>query len=217
MPRAFSFVIALALVIAAGLVHGQWTQRWTTSSVVETAAARLGRVPMTIGDWRGRSLELNREQLFMAEIAGHVARCYENRLGRTAVTILLVCGRPGPIAVHTPDICYAGAGYEPLGPPVRRTLPIGPSGTPAAFRHAVFAKSNTAVPTYLRILWSWTADGTWDSPDNPRLAFAPHWALYKLYVIRTMDTADEPIEDDPGLTFLQTLLPELKSALFADP
>jgi hypothetical protein len=217
MPRAFSLVIALALVIAAGLVHGQWTQRWTPSSAVETAAARLGRVPMNIGDWRGRSLELNREQLAIAEVAGHVARCYENRPGRAAVTILLVCGRPGPIAVHTPDICYAGAGYEPLGLPVRQTLSVGPSGTPAAFRHAVFAKSNAAVPTYLRILWGWTADGTWDAPDNPRLVFAPHRALYKLYLIRTMDTAEEPIEDDPSLAFLETLLPELKRALFAGP
>jgi hypothetical protein len=210
-------MIALALVIAAGLVHGQWTQRWTASSAIETAAVRLGRVPMTISDWRGRSLEMNREQLAMAEIAGHVARCYEDRLGRTAVTVLLVCGRPGPIAAHTPEICYPGAGYEPLEPPVRRTLRIGPSGTPAAFRHAVFAKSNTTVPTYLRILWSWTADGTWAAPDNPRLVFAPHRALYKLYLIRTMDTAEEPIEDDPSLAFLQTLLPELKRALFADP
>jgi hypothetical protein len=173
---------------------------------------------MTIGDWRGRSLELNREQLAMAEIAGYVARCYEDPLSGTTVTVILVCGRPGPIAVHTPDICYAGAGYEPLEPPVRRRLLVGPSGTAAAFRHAVFAKSDTAVPTYLRILWSWTADGNWAAPENPRLVFAPHRVLYKLYVIRTMDAPERPIEDDPSLAFLEALLlPELKRALFADP
>jgi hypothetical protein len=217
MPRALPLAIALALIIAAGLVHGQWTQRWTTSHAVETAVARLGRVPMNFGDWRGRSLEMDREQLAMAEIDGYVARRYVDRHGAAAVTILLVCGRPGPISVHTPDICYAGAGYEPTGPPAKQSLPNGPSGTRAEFRHALFGKLNAAVPSYLRILWSWSADGAWEAPDNPRLRFAPRQALYKLYVIREMDTAEGQLDGDPTLEFLQTLLPELGRSLFASP
>ena len=28
------------------------------------------------------------------------------------VTLFLACGRAGPVCTHTPDVCYAGSGYE---------------------------------------------------------------------------------------------------------
>ena len=216
MPRALPLVTALVLVIAAGLVHGRWTNRWTASDAVEKAVSRLERFPMILGDWRGRSLEMNGEQLAVAEIAGCIARRYENAQSKAAVTILLVCGHPGPISVHTPDICYTGAGFGPTGPLGMLSLPIGTTGPPAAFRNAVFAKNSAAVPTYLRILWSWSADGAWEAPANPRLRFAPRQVLYKLYVIRELATADDRLEGDPSLDFLRTLLPELGRVLFTD-
>ena len=206
--------IALTLVVTAGIVHGRWTQRWTVSHAVEDAVARVSRVPMTLGDWRGKAFELDREQLAVGEIAGYVARRYEDRLNGDAVTILLVCGAPGPISVHTPDICYSGAGFEPIGSPGKFSLPLESSGPAARFRNALMSKTSASGPTYLRILWSWSADGTWEVPENPRLAFAPKDVLYKLYVIRESSSADERIEDDPSPKFLRLLLPELEQALF---
>src|SRR3954451_18636542 len=123
MPRTLPIATALALVIAAGIVHGRWTLRWSKSHAVEAAVARLEGVPTAVGDWNGQELALDPRQLTMAEIAGHVTRRYVNRRSGAAVTVLLVCGRPGPISVHTPDICYAGAGYELAGPPTRESLP----------------------------------------------------------------------------------------------
>jgi hypothetical protein len=215
MIRAVPIAAALTSVIAAGVVHGLWTQRWTMSRAVEIAAAALGRVPTSFGDWRGRPLELDREQLEMAEIAGYIARRYENQSRNMAVTFILVCGRPGPISVHSPDVCYDGAGFEPLGPPKLLSLPIGNLGQTGRFRHAVFSKPNAALPTHLSILWSWSADGAWDAPDDPRLAFAPRRALYKLYVIREMASVGEQFEDEPSLGFLKSMMPELEKALFA--
>jgi len=207
---------ALVLVIAAGLVHGRWTNRWTTSAAVVKAVGKLGRLPMILGDWQARSLEMNREQLALAEIAGCIARRYENRQNKAAVTVLLVCGHPGAISVHTPDICYTGAGYGPTGPLEMLALPVGTTGPPASFRNAVFAKTSAGVPTYLRILWSWSADGAWEAPANPRLRFAPRQVLYKLYVIRELAAADDRLEGDPSLDFLRTLLPELGRVLFTN-
>jgi hypothetical protein len=213
MSRALPLATALILVIAAGLVHGQLTRRWAPSPAVGLAVARLERVPMTLGEWRGSPIELNREQLDMAEIAGYVARRYVQGRDGTEVTLMLVCGRPGPISVHTPDICYAGAGYEPTGPPARQSLPIGPPGRPADFWHAVFRKQHAAVPTYLRILWAWSSRGTWEAPDNPRLTFAPRQVLYKMYIIRAMAKVDEGFDDEPIQGFLRVLLPELEKVL----
>lgn len=218
MSRTLPIVVALALVIATGLVHGQWTRRWTTSRAIDTAVARLPNVSLTLGEWRGEPLELSHAQLTMAEIDGYIARRYTDRRG-TTVMVLLVCGRPGPISVHTPDICYAGAGYEPMETPTAWTLPVGLSGRAAGFRHAIFAKSNAVTPVYLQILWSWSSSGIWEAPDNPRLSFAARPALYKLYVIRETATAttDARRADDPSRTFLAPLLSELDRVLFMNP
>jgi hypothetical protein len=215
MHRALPIVTALALVLAAGLVHGRWTRRWAGSGEVEAAVAGLRQVPLTLGGWQGRPFELDREQLVMAEIDGYVARRYEDPRGGSSVTVLLVCGRPGPISVHTPDVCYDGAGYEALGKPAHFQLPVGTSGRVAGFRHVLFRKTNSVVPGYLRVFWSWTSAGTWEAPDNPRLSFASRPALYKLYVIRETATGGGLVEDDPGLKFLQVLLPEIGRTVFA--
>src|SRR5262249_40391692 len=133
----------------------------------------------------------------------------------SSVTVLLVCGRPGPISVHTPDVCYDGAGYEALGEPADLRLTVGTSGRDAGFRHVLFRKTNSVVPAYLRVFWSWTSAGTWEAPDNPRLTFASRPALYKLYVIRETATDEGRVEDDPGVKFLQVLLSELGRTVFA--
>ncbi|WP_237722551.1 exosortase-associated EpsI family protein [Singulisphaera acidiphila] len=206
--------IALALVISAGVVHGRWTHRWTVSHAIEDAAARLDRVPLTLGDWQGEPMELDRKQLALGEIAGYIARRYVNRLNQDTVTVLLVCGSPGPISVHTPDVCYVGAGFELSGEAGLFSVPRESSFPRAEFRNALLQKPSVHWPTYLRILWSWSAVGPWEVPDNPRLAFASRQVLYKLYVIRQPTSADEPVEDDPSPRFLRILLPELERVLF---
>ncbi|SIO61448.1 Protein of unknown function [Singulisphaera sp. GP187] len=210
MLRLLPMTIALVMVVSAGIVHGQWTQRWTVSHAIEDAAARLERLPLVLGDWQGETLELNREQVVLAGIAGYVARRYEESLSKDAVTILLVCGSPGPISVHTPDVCYSTAGFELIGEPDLFALPIETSRSTAEFRHALLGKTNAPVPTYLRIFWSWSAAGPWEVPENPRVAFASNQVLYKLYVIRELSADDEPIEEDPSPAFLRILLPELE-------
>ena len=40
-------------------------------------------------------------------------------LAPSDATALILCGRPGPVSIHTPDVCYRGLGYEPTGSPSR--------------------------------------------------------------------------------------------------
>jgi hypothetical protein len=212
--QALPIFAALALVLGAGLVHGRWTRRWSGSPELAAAVAGLRRFPEAVGGRPGRSFALTDEELAMAEIDSYVARIYEDPRGGPPVTVLLACGRPGPISVHTPDVCFVGGGYAPVREPVRCDLPVGPSGRVAGVRRAVFRKTNSVVPTYRHVLWSWTTSGTWEAPDNPRLTFASRPVLYKLYVVREADTAGGRVEDDPNLKFLQALLPALGRTLF---
>jgi hypothetical protein len=205
--------VAFALLLITGILHGLWTDRWKTGAEPAAWAARLGDVPRTVGDWDAQGIDLEPKKLQIAEVAGHLARNYVNRRTGESVSVVIVCGRPGPIAVHTPDVCYPGSGHELMAPPVRIAVPAEGQDQ---FWMARFRKGESTVPTYLRVFWSWNASGPWQASSGPRLEFARSPALYKLYVVRGMDTPDAPLESDPAAELLTQLLPELRRALFPD-
>src|SRR4051812_14378566 len=115
MQRTLPILISTAIVLLGGSVRGVWTHRWASDPDLEMASTRLDRVPMTIGDWTGQSVEYNEKDFSRAGIEGGLLRRYVNRRNGDAVTLLIVCGRPGPISVHTPEVCYPAAGYVVLG------------------------------------------------------------------------------------------------------
>jgi hypothetical protein len=215
MSRTTALVTAFVFVILGGVVHGLWTDRWVVCKEPGAAAASLSRLPMTIGNWEGQAIDFKSSRSGQRQISG-IMRRYANRLDGTTVSILLVCGRPGPVSVHTPDVCYDGAGYDLAAPPVRYLAQTESAMPPAEFWAASFQKQQSAVPTQLRILWSWNATGAWQAPDNPRLAFARLPVLYKLYVIRETTAADEHREEDRCNDFVRRLLIEFKKSIYPD-
>lgn len=202
-------IIALALLVPYGIAEGLWTNRWQLSDAVAHAVARLDGVPRVLGAWEGHDQTLDPRQVAVAEISGYVSRRYVQRTTGAEVSILLVCGRTGPTALHSPDICYAGAGYTPVSAPTRH------AEGPASFWVGEFRKPGP-TPEPLRIYWAWTGAGAWQAATNPRLQLAHHPALYKLYVIQSVPRADAPAADDPGRDFLRSFLPALAQALFSD-
>jgi Protein of unknown function (DUF3485) len=207
-------LVAFALLVGSGLVHGRLTDRWGTSTALAQAVARLDRVPRSVGDWEGRDVDMDRRQIERAQIQGYLSRKYRNVRDGREITVLLVCGRPGPISVHTPDVCYAGAGYEAGAPPVPGDLAAGDHR--AAFLKARFTKADALVPETLDIFWAWNARGVWEAPANPRIGFAPYEALFKVYVIagRSGAEAATPVEPAVDDDFAKLMLTALNRALF---
>jgi hypothetical protein len=117
--------------------------------------------------------------------------------------------------VHTPDVCYPGAGYEPKAPPSRWDVTLAPGKQVAEFWAGTFVKPQSNGGNHiLRILWSWSADGVWTAPDNSRVAFASKAAICKLYVIRPMAEENERRDNDPCNEFIRAFVPELNRTLF---
>jgi hypothetical protein len=207
MTRTVLSALGLLILLVSGVVHGVWTDRWGTGAEPAAWGARLAGVPRTIGDWEGQDVPLDAKSLQVAEVTGHLARTYVHRRTGAAVEVLLVCGRPGPISVHTPDVCLRGSGHSLVGAPEKY------GAVHAEFWTARFRKGQ-AAPTNLRIFWAWNAGDGWRASTSPRLEFARHPALYKLYVVRSLAALDESLEKDPCTGFLPLLLPELERALF---
>lgn len=211
-------IVASAVLVLAGtaVVQGVWSDRWNGKHDLDRALARLDAAPLTAGTWMGRTADLDAEMLDKAKrvgIAGSVRREFKRTPDGQNVTTILMCGRFGPLSVHTPDICYAGAGYVIHGAPMRVEVQRD-DGREASFWTARFHKPKSPEAAPLRLYWGWNAGEGWKAPGNPRWAFRMKPVLYKLYVAREMGTLDDPLPSDPGLAFLQSWLPELDRALY---
>ena len=207
-----TLILVLAGILAGGYTHGVWTGRWSDSRALEEAVARLDRVPTEVATWKGtdRKLEEQKSVLEMARIKGLVFRKFVNTTDGHVVSMLIVCGPPGHIAVHTPDICFTGSGYIPKMQPVRMSLEDSESGPPPEFMRQDFDLGTPGGVVETRVYWSWSEGDRWQAPDYPRWYFAPRPYLYKLYV--TSGSRGGP-SDDPAAEFLRVLLPELRKAL----
>src|SRR5947209_8322930 len=104
--KTYLFAAAASVaLIAAGLVHGLWTDRWAQAVETKDAAERLPMLPLDLGDWKGADLEVKSGQAGPG-VAGCLQRRYFNAHRGVTVVVALVCGRPGPVATHTPEVCY---------------------------------------------------------------------------------------------------------------
>lgn len=216
MKQILPVVAAFLGVFGLGAAHGLWTDRWKVSNEPEASAAKLRDVATTLGEWDGQeAAELDPQALKIGAIVGYINRHYVNRRTGAAVSVLIVCGRPGPISVHTPDICFRGQGFDFSAPPARQLISLDTGDV--EFLHGRMHKPDSPGTPPQRIFWGWSAHGKWSAPENPRFAFARRPALFKMYLLRPLARNDEPVADDPCQLFLRVLIPELKRALFTAP
>ena len=212
MTRILPIATGVVALIACGVVHGLWTDRWSVKPDAAAAAARVDDLPLTLGDWQGEALPVSARE--MQGLAGYVARRYVNRSTGDAVTLALMSGRPRVVSIHTPDVCYAGSGYE-----VAEPGKFGPQGLaePAEFWTTDMLRNRAAEQSRLRVFYAWSDGGAWQAPDTPRVAFAGVNVLYKLYLLRDLPAGNAPLADDPCLDFFRLLQPELRKCLAPAP
>jgi hypothetical protein len=213
LPRPWLLVLAgFAVILTAGLVHGLWTDRWTSPRAIEEACARLRSFTPALAGWALEDQEMADSTIAKAEVSGYRRwRCVRQSDGQV-LTVLLLCGRFGPLSVHTPDVCYGGVGYQVTGKIARTTFPVPGLEAPAELWTAIFRKENNPIAAPLRIYWSWHDSESWKAPDFPRLSFRRALVLHKLYVVH--EIGDENAQG-VGEALLQQLLPELERKLFA--
>jgi hypothetical protein len=209
MKRILPALAALALILAVGLLHGMWTNRWGMPWQLEQAIERVKSVPRSVADWEGHDLELDAGELAQVGIPGFLYRTYVQRGTGRQVDVLLVCGRPGPVCVHTPDVCLRGAGYQ-IGDQTNYRL----QGPDAQFRTAGMRKKTPTAIFALRVDWAWSATGRWWVPDNPRWTLGHYPVLYKLYVLQAARGAADPPKAGCNDEFLRAFLPQLNKCLF---
>jgi len=195
-------LIAVFVVIGAtAAAHGVVTNRWNGGDAVPV----LPDIPMKFGDWTGEDLKSSLDDPNIA----HLSRRYTHKANGRMMVISLSMAHPGLTAVHTPEYCYTGSGYEMDGS-ITKFQTKGPA---AEFWTTAFQRPGGADA--LRIYWAWSADGNWRAPTYPRLTFLGQRSLSKLYVVAGGAAAAASGQDAQLDDFFANLLGSLNGALFA--
>jgi hypothetical protein len=178
--------LAAALVAAATVVQGRWTERWVPISrdqVIEAARLLESRFPGRFGEWEmERELDSDPKELAAAGAMGHISRVYRNTRTKSRISVFVVCALPYDASAHTPDRCYPGAGFT-VGESEHRVKLPAEGDRQAEALTGTFVKSGQT----LRIFWTYGVARTgridWVAPQLPRIALSGEPSVYKLYVI----------------------------------
>jgi Protein of unknown function (DUF3485) len=210
MTRPLAFVLSLALLLVGGIVHGLYAERWQTSSALDDAIAKLPHVPLEMGGWVGEEQATDEKEFDLAGARGYWSRIYRKD-GKEFLAILMA-GRAGRMAVHTPEVCYRGAGFDLYGSSSLHTARDQEGAELGVFWSANFVKP-AAVSTELQLLWAWSDGSLWKAPSNPRWTFAGQPALYKLYLSQNISGQGAEAGAKTRDEFLRAFLPVLNRTL----
>src|SRR5262245_1198842 len=120
-------VFLLAATLGAGLVQGRLTNRWGVRPDARHAADQLTpRLPDEVGNWK-----VQQDIKFLPQVSRilqnptSLNRVYVNQQTGDQVQIAVIVGHPGPVSVHTPEICYSAKDYTISGARRKSSVEVG--------------------------------------------------------------------------------------------
>jgi hypothetical protein len=202
--RWLALAMGVSITLGAGALYGSYSQRWGPPADLVAAAARLAELPHQIGAWKMvEELPMEKSALKMLECAAYANRRYINEHTGQSISLAILVGPPGPIAVHTPEICFSSRDYEIQSERQSVSVDESPSKRHTFWR--VDFKSRNALADELRIYYAWSPGGLWEAADSPRYEFTAAPLLYKIQLATPVASRLRGDGADPGRQFLEDL------------
>jgi hypothetical protein len=200
-----AIAIAIALIVTGGALYGSYSQRWGQPANLVAMGQAVEQMPTQVGDWiMIDKAPMEKSALEMLECAGYVNRKYQHRDSGQIVNLAIIVGPPGPIAVHTPEICFSSRAYEQQSNR-ERTILKSARGDNHSFWRLGFDTKNV-LANKLRVYYAWSLGPEWVASESPRYEFAANPALYKLQLSAEIPPGELGDTEDPGREFLQALI-----------
>lgn len=197
-------IVGVAVTLITGVAAGYFSQRWGPSGAIEAYATQLATMPRQFGDWQMiEEKEMSETAVQILKCQEYVNRVYRNETTGQQVSIAVTLGPTGPIAVHTPEVCYSSREYAIRAD--RRAVTITENEDHAHTFWRVDFTANNPLRAGLRVHYGWTAGGTWLASESPRYEFATSRALFKLQLASSELTDSDTPESDAGRRFLNDL------------
>lgn len=197
---------ALALILFGGVAHGVLSNRWGVAEDIQSLGKQLNSIPMELGPWKcSEEGKLEDRVIFgILEATGYISRIYVHQATGEAVNVFLVFGPKGPIAVHTPEICYSARAVTQTSD--RQAVDCSYDGMDGNLWKLGF-ESNTIDKRKMSVYYGWTDGGPWQAAASPRF-----WRTDFLYKIQTSCSATGKKEDSTD-DFFKVFLPEVRKVM----
>ena len=123
-------------------------------------------------------------------------------------------GPPGPISVHTPEVCYSSRDYD-IKEERKRVKIFGTEDKPDEF-WGLTMRNKDVNADILRVYFGWANAGHWTAPKEPRITYGGQSKLFKMQLAATLPPDVDLEKNDVCLKFLQAVVPVVNSTLFAE-
>lgn len=201
----FGIASALSLLLLGGVAHGVLSNRWGVAEDIQAMGKQLSSIPMEIGPWKCEEEgKLDDRVVNILEANGYISRVYVHQATGEAVNVFLVFGPKGPIAVHTPEVCYSSRAVSQTSE--RQSVPCDYDGKEGTIWKLGF-ETNTIDKQSMNVYYGWTDGGPWQAANSPRF-----WRTDFLYKIQTSCQATGKKEDSTD-EFFKAFLPEARKVM----
>ena len=216
MKLVLPTMVAVIVVAAGTYYQGQLSERWSlqNSEELDSFTARLDGIPERIGGWVSTDEPIDQEQFKASRCTGCVSRRYRNERNDDMVSVYLVSGTGRNVTIHSPDQCYVAAGYLMDNNKRQFTIDIESSDQHPEFLTSLFTKETKMGAERLRIFWTYSSDGAWKGPKDPKRMFGVEPAMYKIYFITPAVKGKTRPNDSPTIEFAQRFFPVANEVLF---
>ncbi len=213
--KSLSFYLVCGLLLAGtvlgGWLHGTASNRWGAQQDFKRAAEMLPRpLPSQLGTWRlVDEQKLDDQVVKMLQCPAYVNCVYINDQTEDAVNVAVILGPLGPIAVHTPEVCYSAQDYHTTNDRSKASI-VDRGGQEHSLWRVRMEASEVSRPN-LEVSYAWGTGGAWSATESPRFAYAGAPYLYKIQLAALASDNDDDF--DPCEDFLKVFLVELQRRL----
>jgi len=201
-------VVSLALIAVGGLLQGSMSNRWGVSKKYTEIGQKLREVPLTIGNWVATEEQtMDAVALKTLECEGYILRNYVHQSTGESINVAVLFGPKGPIAVHTPEICFSSVNLQATS--LRAPQKFDFDGEQNTFWRLGFV-SSSIEKTKLNVSYAWSDGGPWVASEQPRF-----WRTDYLYKIQTAARVLNPKQDSTE-EFFRSFLPELRECMLSN-
>lgn len=199
-------VVVTVGLLASGAAHGYLDGRWSANRDLRALGDRLSDLPERVGDWTvSRRDELSPSVQQVLRCHGSLVREYVDEASGRSVSVAVLFGPRGPMAVHTPEICYTSVGTKVAGP--TRVVTIQGHGADSSFWKTEFIQNPDTEPSF-EVWYAWSDGGDWIAAQHPRF-----WMTDQLFKIQLASRIGPGDDESAIRDFLAVFLPELNRYL----
>lgn len=200
--RRPAVVVGVMSLMISGLLHGYLEGRWSSSPSLLAQGTKLSQLPARCGEWEQVNVgSLSEQAQSLLQCYGSLVREYWKPATGERVNVAVLFGPRGPIAVHTPEVCYSSQGTEPIGD---RSLQVITQGEREDHFWKVQFHQRDAEAAHLEVWYAWSDGGSWQAAQYPRV-----WMTDRLYKIQVAGNASKSNDSSSIRSFLNDFLPQL--------